>query len=621
MKNFKINKIIGIVLTLLSIISVSFCVYEISLLANIETFYRTMGAILLIVLLITLVYSLVDGFRYNKNKKLVISSILTILLSIISLAMGLVINKVYTTLDNMNSNDVAYKTVLVSLKDLGNVENLKDIKIGIITNEEDINGYILPMEVMEKYSLDKNNEIVKISDNITLMSKLLNNEVDAIFISSNYKSMFQSLENFEETTKFYEITTYGKNYKKSEVEKDITSNKTEISEPFTILLLGIDSYEEEIGEGGSYNGDTIMLLAVDPSTLDVTMFSIPRDTYTYMACGGALTKINHAAWGGTNCMIKTVEKFTGLKVDYYAMINFKGVGKLVDAVGGIDVDVPMDFCETNATIEWTPGTDICLNKGYQHLNGPEALALARHRKTLPLGDFQRGQNQQLVVEAMISQIKNLKSVNDFLNVLDTVSKSIKTNMSTDEMLSLYNIAKNVLLKSGDIKLNITKTFLTGYSLYIWINDNYSYTFQYYKQSLDEITDAIKVTLGQKEKEVIKEFSFSINKPYEKYIAGDKYYNEAQKPVMTDLTKLGLSAAKAWAEAYGLNVTIEYITDDTGNYEDGQIISQSIHEDELLELASNNLVLKVAKVSSASSTIEESKENIEDILPLSSNDED
>ena len=288
------------------------------------------------------------------------------------------------------------------------------------------------MEVITKYKLDSTNEIIRVNDNITLMSKLLNNEIDAIFISSNYKSMFQALDNYDANTKFYEITSYSKSYKKNEVEKDITNTKTEITEPFTMLLLGIDSYEEEIGDGGSYNGDTIMLLAVDPATLDVTMFSIPRDTYTYMACGGALTKINHAAWGGTNCMIKTVEKFTGIKVDYYTMINFKGVGKLVDAVGGVDVDVPMEFCESNAI----HGGQICLKPGYQHLNGDEALAFSRHRKTLPLGDFQRGQNQQLVVEALVSQVKNLKSVDDFMNVLDTVSKSIKTNMSTDEMLSL-----------------------------------------------------------------------------------------------------------------------------------------------------------------------------------------
>lgn len=588
MKKRKINKIIGIILTLLSIISVSFCVYEISLLANIETFYRTMGSTLLIVLLVALVYSLIDCFKTGKTKKLIISAILSVLLSAIALIIGLVINKVYTTLGSMNADDVNYKTVLISLKELDNVENLKGIKIGIISNEEDINGYILPMEVIEKYNLSNDNEIIKISDSITLMSKLLNGEVDAIFISSNYKSMFQSLDNFEETTKFYEITTYGKSYRKSEVEKDITSTRTEISEPFTILLLGIDSYEEEIGDGGSYNGDTIMLLAVDPSTLNVTMFSIPRDTYTYMACGGALTKINHAAWGGTNCMIKTVEQFTGLNVDYYAMVNFHGVSKLVDAVGGVDVDVqtPGEICENDAR----HGSQICLNPGYQHLNGDEALVYSRHRKTLPLGDFQRGQHQQQVVEALISQVKNLRSVNDFLNVLDAVSNSIKTNMSTEEMLSLYNIAKNVLVQSDSVQLNITKTFLTGYSLYIWVNGNYSYTFQYYKQSLDEIIDALKVTLGQKEKEVVKEFSFSLNEPYEKYIAGDNYYNEEQKPIMADLTKLGLSAATAWAEANGLNVNIEYVDSE---YPSGTIINQSIHEDELLELASSELTLQVS----------------------------
>ena len=423
--------------------------------------------------------------------------------------------------------------------------------------------------------------------------------------------MFKSLENFDKDKKIYLIHEYGKNYKKTNTEEDIISTGTKITKPFTILLLGIDSEEASIKTSSSFNGDTIMLISFDPETLHATMFSIPRDTYVKMACGGNYTKINAAAWGGTKCMVKTVENFTGLTIDYYAKINFRGVIDLVDVLGGITVDVPMDFCESNEDRMEGPGYEICLNKGVQVLNGKQALALARHRKTLPLGDFQRGQNQQLVVEGMINQAKTIRNVNDLYKILDTISENIDLSMTTEEILSFYNIAKSLMTKGSDLNLNITKTFLTGYDLTVYESWGYTYTFQNYKQSLDSIIKAMKINLGQIEQEEIKKMNFSINTPYEKEIIGYKYYSETRKTLMPDLVGSTLSYAQSWASSVGRNIQVNEIESTDSSYVNGQIINQSVHDGVIIDKIPSTITVDVIKLKETYTEPEEPKPSEEE----------
>ena len=594
MKKITIYKILSGILISLLVISMGFMLYTLSLLSGIETFYRIMFSILLILFLVVLTYSLLDSVKNNKKKKMIISSVLTILLSIILGVVSFYIYRAYIGLDNLNKSEITYTTKLISYEKL-NVNEIKNKKIGILSNEEDITGYKLPNEIIDKLNLSKNNEIIKYGDNITLMSAFINNEVDLIFISDNYRNMFNNIEEYNSAKEIFEITSLKKVYKKKQVE-NTAIDKTKVTKPFTMLLLGIDSEQDDIRKSSSFNGDTIMMVTFDPETLSTTMFSIPRDTYVKMACGGRTTKINHASWGGTSCMVKTVENLTGIKIDYYAKINFKGVVDLVNILGGINVDVPVKFCEQNSDRQWGDKT-ICLEPGMQKLDGEQALALARHRKTLPLGDFQRGQNQQLVVEGMIGSLKNVKSVEDFYKILDTIGKNMDTNMTTEEMLSFYNIGKNLLLKSGDVKLNITKTFLTGYDQYITVGNSKSYTFQYYKQSLAEIVKAMKINLGLLEKEEIKTFNFDLNTPYEKKIIGKTYYSDEQRvSLMPNLGSYTLDEAKAWASRNGFTLTVKEALVESETYTDGQIINQSLKEGSLLEGADKNITITIAKKS-------------------------
>lgn len=594
MKKITIYKILSGILISLLVISMGFMLYTLSLLSGIETFYRIMFSILLILFLIVLTYSLLDSVKNNKKKKMIISSILTILLSIILGVVSFYIYRAYVGLDNLNKSEITYTTKLISYEKL-NVNEIKDKKIGILSNEEDITGYILPNEIIDKLNLSKNNEIIKYGDTITQMSAFINNEVDLIFISDNYRNMFNNIEEYDSSKEIFEITSLKKVYKKKQVE-NTAIDKTKVTKPFTMLLLGIDSEQDDIRKSSSFNGDTIMMVTFDPETLSTTMFSIPRDTYVKMACGGRITKINHASWGGTSCMVKTVENLTGIKIDYYAKINFKGVVDLVNILDGINVDVPVKFCEQNSDRQWGDKT-ICLEPGMQKLDGEQALALARHRKTLPLGDFQRGQNQQLVVEGMIGSLKNVKSVEDFYKILDTIGKNMDTNMTTEEMLSFYNIGKNLLLKSGDVNLNITKTFLTGYDQYITVGNSKSYTFQYYKQSLAEIVKAMKINLGLLKKEEIKTFNFDLNTPYEKKIIGKTYYSDEQRvSLMPNLSSYTLDEAKAWASRNGFTLTVKEALVESETYTDGQIINQSLKEGSLLEGADKNITITIAKIS-------------------------
>lgn len=621
MKKIKPLYIITFILCLILTGAVGFTIYSLYLLKGIETFYRIMVIIILLLFTILFDYSLIDSAKRQKKKKFITFTILSILMSIICGVVAYLILTVYSKLNDFSTDEVKYHTSLISLKDLGNkIDKIKDIKIGMISDEEDIEGYILPNELITQYKLKDKNEIKEYSDTITLMTALTNGEIDAIFISSNYQNMFKSIENFDKDTKIYLIHEYGKNYKKLNTEEDIISTGTKITKPFTILLLGIDSEEASIKSSSSFNGDTIMLISFDPETLHATMFSIPRDTYVRMACGGNLTKINAAAWGGTKCMVKTVENFTGLTIDYYAKINFRGVIDLVDVLGGITVDVPIDFCESNEDRMEGPGYEICLNKGVQVLNGKQALALARHRKTLPLGDFQRGQNQQLVVEGMINQAKTIRNVNDLYKILDTISDNIDLSMTTEELLSFYNIAKSLMVKGGDLNLNITKTFLTGYDLTVYESWGYTYTFQNYQQSLDSIIKAMKINLGQIEQEEIKKMNFSINTPYEKEIVGYKYYSEARKTLMPDLIGSTLSYAQSWASSVGRSIQVNEIESSDTSYVDGQIINQSVHDGVIIDKIPSTITVDVIRLKETVKEPEPSKPSDEDTKEDDKNEE-
>ena len=377
-------------------------------------------------------------------------------------------------------------------------------------------------------------QIEDYDDPISLLYDLYDNKVDAVFISSSYINIYGGMEKFEKIAE--ETIELDKFSKKMKIKKSnsIAATKKGSDEPFTILLMGVDSTAENLSDSSGL-GDSLLLITFNPQTLNATIISIPRDTYVPITCyRNVRSKITHAASGGDKCMINTIQNFFDVNIDYYAKINFRGLIKLVDALGGIDVEVPYSFCETdeNRMLKNT----VFVEKGYQHLNGVQALALSRNRKTYPtcgakwnLGtrnDFVRGQNQQIVINGIINKAKSINSVSQFYGILDAVGGSMTTNMDKKQILSFYDVFKNVLVYSTNLTddnsiISMQKMYLNGvggmYHDGIMGSDLYEYIPS--TNSLNAIKNAMKVNLGLKEDTVNKKFSFSIDKEYEEKIIG------------------------------------------------------------------------------------------------------
>ena len=376
------------ILSIIVILSSLFAIYNILLLGPIEEVVRYIVIGVFVVFDIIIIFK-VRSKRRHKEKKARLLTFLLILYLILNCAISGLIMYAYGTLSSINRDYVTYSSSLIVKSDseIQDVNDLSDNKIGILSDESSPEGNIIPNEVIDENNLKDDNEIVEYDDYFTAMADLYDGEVEAIFVPTDYPSMFTSMEtyaNISEETNV--ILTKEKEMKKASTsDRENSSAGKSVTEPFTILLMGVDSAEEGLSKNTVANGDSLILITFNPNTLNATMLSIPRDSYVPIACwsGTPENKITHAAAYGTDCMMSTIENYFDVTIDYYAKINFKGLVTLVDTLGGITVEVPQDLCTDNSNREG----EVCINAGLQTLNGEQALVLARNRKQLAAGGF------------------------------------------------------------------------------------------------------------------------------------------------------------------------------------------------------------------------------------------
>ncbi len=573
-------RLIYIFVFLLFLVSYGSLFRSLLLLNNIETGLRIIVLCVLGILLLLYGFFCLLLLLTKKHKSVIAFSFIIMLIASFSLIGSLAINKMYNLLDSISKDKLVYTTNLITLNKT-NFNNNKNFKVGMINQETDVEGSVLPYEMIKDKKL--NVTVEKYDTYFELLEKLYDRSLNGIFITSNYVVMYEGYESYENIGKDTKVVY---EYSKEMKNQDYIESSGSVENPFTVLIMGVDSTSDKLNANAAFNGDTLMLITFNPHTLNATVFSIPRDTYVPIAClkNGGSSKINSSAAYGSQCVINTVQNLVDINIDYYVKINFKGVVDLVNALGGIDITVPdkIDFCEQNSKRSFKKENLQCIKSGFQHMNGEQALAFARHRKTLPAGDFQRVQHQQLVVEAIANSAKSLSSINDFYAILDAISINMDTNMSTNEMLNLYNVGKNMIFgaNSGSM-INIQKTYLTGYDLTMYVNNLKSrvYTFQYYEQSLEEIKDALKITLEKKQPTPVKTFNFSVNEEYKIPVIGKKYYTVQRNETIPDFTDKSLSYVKNWCESRNITVMPSYAYQGTSGYDrnkpDETVIKQSV----------------------------------------------
>ncbi len=525
-KKFKKASLLVFLLLIIYYVSSGYFVNEIYYYNSSKSFMTYVVYSIIIItalLLVIFTYAGLKSIKTNKKKSYALYFIFIILFIATEIFVTININKISNSLSKITEKEAGYSSSLVVLKDSSykSIDDVKDKKIGMINDSNNIEGYTLPMEIVEEEKIDKEN-IVSYDSFVEMLTDLYEEEIDAVFVSSSYVSMFVTEAGFENIADKTKVI-YEKNEKAA--KKQSTSDKT-LNEPFTLLIMGVDSSSSSLKKSNSFNGDTLMLITFNPNTMNATILSIPRDTRVPIVCtkSKAKNKINSTGAYGADCVKDTITNFTGIEIDYWVKVNFQGVISLVDALGGIEVDIPYAFCESNSQRKFGNNT-IYLEKGLQTLNGEQTLAFARNRHPWPQycgkkysnytsNDFIRGQNQQQIIKAVVNKLKNIKSLSQIYDILDIVGDNIDTNVDKDTMITGFDTFKNIIFNSKNINsddfIGTQRLYLSGYDNTI----NGIYYFEYYKQSLNEIVDAMEINLELKEPEMDKEFSFSINNPYE-----------------------------------------------------------------------------------------------------------
>lgn len=552
-------------LNLLFFISSMFFIYALLLFNNIENNIRYL--VIAIIFLLNILF-INDYLFFNKTKNLIIINIkrtFMIVLSIIFILVFIYANKTYKSINALNKTS-SYSYSLVSLDNI----NPSNDTIGYI-NESDETKKIAE----EINSLYKNNTLKEYKSYEELISDLLSKKIKYAILPSDFKKLLTNKEDFN---KIKVLVT------KSIVKKK-TSTKT-IDKPFTMLLLGTD---EDASSRG--NSDVIMLVTVNPKTMNVTMLNIPRDTNFKLACtNDNERKINYA---NDDCIQKTLNQTFNVNIDYYVKVDFKLVVDLVDILGGIDMDVPHAICEQNSKRQW--GTNVVLvEKGMQQLNGEQALALARHRKNNTpehykycpkdkkyheglFNDFVRNEMQQEIIKAIVTKVKTINSIDKFQEILNKLSSRVNTNMGSNTILSFYNFLVN-----SNKNIHMENMKLAGSDQYIQVSwfKTPIYFYVPNKESIAELKDYMAFNLSNNSKRKV-DFTFDYDPDVNytvKQIGAGPYLTNYKHNLLPDFTKTTQDEAEKFLKLHSIKYTIVY-KNSTIN---GKVLSQSVEANTKLE---------------------------------------
>lgn len=397
-----------------------------------------------------------------KNKFRISSCVFLILFGTI---FGVGIKYLNDTMDFVGiiSKDLLQKEVYyVMTLDDSKYKNIKDLdgkSIGIYSSKNGEEAIKLLDKKIKSTSKEYKNVV-------ELFEDLQDNKIDAVLINESTKNLLDTdLADME--LKLKEIYKVYVSIEKTDIVKVVDITK----KPFNIYVAGGDAY-------GSIdnvtNTDVNMIITVDPVNRKVLLTSIPRDYYVNLPSFGndAYDKLTHAGYYGIEESVKAIENLLDIDINYYVKVNFSTIEGVIDAIKGVDVYSDYSFNECAYGI-------YHFNKGMNHLNGKQALAFARERKSFSDGDIQRVKNQQKVLTAIIDKVTSSTTlVTNFSQILDSVGNSFSTNMETK------SINRFIKMQLNDMRgWSIESQNLVGTDLY-----TYTYTYpnlQLYVMKQDE----------------------------------------------------------------------------------------------------------------------------------------
>ena len=399
--------------------------------------FRFLNIIITIGLLVVLAISI---FLQKSKKSPLVTTVVLVIFSLVSLV-GIFGFKQMIDITNRMNQTAAFSEVEMSIvvpkeSDIKDVSQLTSVQAPTKVDKNNIETLMSALKKDKKVDV----KVEDVASYQEAYDNLKSGKSKAMVLSGSYASLLESVDsNYASNLK----TIYTYKIKK----KNNNSAKQVDSKVFNIYISGIDTYGSISTVSRS---DVNIIMTVNMNTHKILLTTTPRDAYVKIPGGGAdqYDKLTHAGIYGVETSEQTLENLYGIKIDYYARINFTSFLKLIDQLGGVTVHNDQAFTSLHGKFDFPVG-DI-------QMNSEQALGFVRERYSLDGGDNDRGKNQEKVISAIVNKLASLKSVSNFTSIVNNLQDSVQTNMSLDTI----NALANTQLDSGS-KFTVTSQAVTG----------------------------------------------------------------------------------------------------------------------------------------------------------------
>lgn len=377
-----------------------------------------------IIIVLLILFGVTFGLQYVKNKVYIVGIVLSIILSILQ-AIGIVYmlkaDKLMADVGGAN-----YKTdnMIVVVKKDNPASNLMDAsmyRFGTQTAVDQENTQTM-LDNINK-ALGREVKVEQYGTVQELANALLEGRVDAAVYNQALDGLItDSIEDYSDKVRV--LYHYG-------IETELEQETADVGEPFNVYISGID-VDGPIATNS--RSDVNIIMTVNPNTKKILLTTTPRDYYVQIPdiSGEQRDKLTHAGIYGVDASMRTLEQLYGIDISYYARVNFSSLVKIVDTLGGVDVDSDFDF----------DAQGYHFQKGMNHLDGKQALAFSRERYSFEEGDNQRGKDQEKVLTAILNKAMSPAILSNASALIADVSDSVQTNMTQEEMAKFIKMQLN-----------------------------------------------------------------------------------------------------------------------------------------------------------------------------------
>lgn len=367
-----------------------------------------------------------------------------------------------------------------------NASSLENKKVGYCL----LGDQMASSNAMEQLNGSAKNITYEQSDDYySLYEQLTFGKIDALIIPNNRISILK--EQFKNLSK--DTKTIAEFETERQSAANTNSNVNITKEPFCVYIAGIDQGDDPSIDGRS---DVNILVFIDPRNNQITTTSIPRDSYVpNPAYDNGSDKLTHLGNDGVENSVAGIEETFGIDINYYAKVNFQSLIHIVDALGGVDVDVKISFTEQDENRSFKKKDLITLEKGMQTLNGKQALAYARHRKTEGYSTTGRENAQQQVIKAIVKKLTSAEGISRINDVLQAASEYVYTNIPMNAIQSFVSYQLNHLkpwsIESNTLRTGVDATLSTAsmpgwpLSCYLLSQQDINKVFNAYMRMFDD----------------------------------------------------------------------------------------------------------------------------------------